>query len=512
MLKILIISGILLSTILNGQDIVQIGNGATITIPSGTRMSVGGGITIRTGGALVNNDTLTLTNNPVFNQANWTDSTALGALSGTGVVVFNSTNPQIVNGKSTFYNVEVNTNGLTLGNNNLVVSNSIKFTAGKVFTSTYALEVTNNTSTNVIAGTGNTNFTTSYVVGNLKRRILSGTSSIYNFPVGDVTNSHLLSLRGSAMIGTNNITCYYAAKQGTDAGLNVSENGIPYTSVNSNGVWYLIGDTPLTSGSYLVKVFINSFTGLADNRFAILHRPLASNVAADWKVPVGSSIGAINTSGRTVASGFAYRTAINSSSPTNTYGQFGIGQSASNLRIGNELSLTGKHEDRVNKLAWQTTNKEVDYYEVQKLNADSIFQTIGTVSANDVDSLKQYGFSDFKATMGENQYQLKMMNNKKAEYSEIVNIFAVEGIDQISYFPNPVQQVLHLNINASESNPLILKIVDSKGIEVHQSTFQTFKGKNKFELDVAHLLNGIYYIQYSNNSNKNQSINFLKVN
>src|SRR4030095_3133379 len=165
----------------------------------------------------------------------------------------------------------------------------------------------------------NTGYINSWINGNLKRSIATNASS-YDFPVGNSERSNLLKFINNNITGTTSLTSSFIPKAGTDAGLNVTENGNVYTVVNNGGVWKLIPNTAATGGNYALHLYFNGFTGLLDNRFGILRRPDASTSAADWVVPTGSFVEALNGTGRKVSDGFARRYNISD------FSQLGIGQ------------------------------------------------------------------------------------------------------------------------------------------------------------------------------------------
>src|SRR4026207_2370411 len=76
------------------QDALKIQSGGSITIQPGAELVLQGGLTLDNGSSLLNNGTITLKNNTVANISNWSDNSILGALTGTGIVIFNSTYPQ----------------------------------------------------------------------------------------------------------------------------------------------------------------------------------------------------------------------------------------------------------------------------------------------------------------------------------------------------------------------------------------------------------------------------------
>lgn len=299
------------------QEVLHLQNGATVTVQNGVELNLQGGIGFDNGSSLANNGTLRLKNNAVANISDWLDNSSAGALNGAGMVIFNSPNNQNFSGATNFYTVQINDGGLSL-NNNFTVSNLLNLITGKIITSSNYVFLNNNAAVALLNDISNTAYTNSWINGNFRRLIATNTSG-YDFPVGNATRSNLLQFLNNNITGTSSLTVAFGPKPGTDAGLNVFENGAYYSSVNNGGVWYLIPDVVPSGGSYALQLYFTGFTGLTDNLFGILRRPDASTSAADWKVPAGTALENYNGQGRKVSDGFARR--INFS----TFSQLGIG-------------------------------------------------------------------------------------------------------------------------------------------------------------------------------------------
>ena len=300
------------------QEALKIQNGGSITIQEGAELVLQGGLTLEHGSSLFNNGTIALKNNTVANSSNWTDNSILGALTGTGIVIFNSTHPQQFTGPSNFYTVYINTNDLTI-NSDLKISNLLRLIKGKVNTANYVLALVNTAATSLENDATNTGYSNSWVNGNFRRSIATNTST-YEFPVGNAERSNLLKFLNNNITGISSLTSSFMAKPGTDAGLNVTENGNTYTAVNNGGVWKLVPNTSATGGNYALHLYFNGFTGLVDNGFGILRRPDASSDAADWTVPPGSLLEPLDGTGRMLSDGFARRYNLSN------FSQLGIGE------------------------------------------------------------------------------------------------------------------------------------------------------------------------------------------
>lgn len=333
MKKIFLINSLtLLSLVCLTQEALRIQSGGAVTIQSGADLVLQGGITFDNGSSLSNNGTIFVKNNTIANISNWTDNSILGALTGTGIVIFNSTHSQQFTGPTVFYTVYVNTNDLTI-NNDLNISNLLRLIKGKINTSNYVVALVNTAASSLESEITNTNYANSWINGNLRRSIATNTSS-YDFPVGNTQRSNLLKFINNNITGPNNLTSSFGPKPGTDAGINVTENGSTYTAVNNGGVWKLVPNTSATAGNYALHLYFNGFTGLQDNRFGILRRPDASTNAADWMVPTESLLEPLNGTGRKVSDGFARRYNISD------FSQLGIGE----FNFATQCEITGQSQ------------------------------------------------------------------------------------------------------------------------------------------------------------------------
>jgi hypothetical protein len=317
MTKALTLVGLVAACNCFSQEVLHLQNGAAITIQNGVEVNLQGGVTFDNGSNLTNNGTLRLKNNLVANISDWKDNSVGGALNGSGIVIFNSTNNQNFSGATNFYTVHINTSGLNL-NDNFTVSNLLNLISGKISTNAFFAFLNNNAASSLQSDASNTGYVNSWINGKFRRMITSNTST-YDFPVGGAARCNLLQVLNNNISGTNYLTASFGPKPGTDAGLNVSEKGSVYTAINNGGVWYLTPDAEPSSGTYALQLYFKGFTGLADNQFGILRRPDASTNAADWKVPAGSSLEPFNGPGRKVSDGFARRINISD------FSQLGIG-------------------------------------------------------------------------------------------------------------------------------------------------------------------------------------------
>lgn len=301
------------------QDILKVTGGALLTVQKNASIYISGGIVLDDKSTFKNDGLVTIaaTNNIT---ANFTDNTVAAYTYGTGEFMFSGNAIQTVKTANQIQRIDVDNAGMNLASN--IQSNIWFLKKGKVNTASFIAIATSTASTAVQSDVSNVNFASSWINGKLRRYVSPAVVNVYSFPVGDAAKANAAemgNLVANPMTGITYITVAFGPKAGNDIGLNVAEPGASYNSVNPGGVWYITPDALPVSGKYDLKLFFSGFANLADNKFGILRRPDASQLASDWKIPVNSLLPAAGSAGRTIAGGYARRNGIS------TFNQFGIG-------------------------------------------------------------------------------------------------------------------------------------------------------------------------------------------
>ena len=227
---------------------------------------------------------------------------------GSGTTVFDGTAIQTVKNPNSFGAVTIAGTGLNLDGN--MTAGSWLLKSGVVATNGFKAVATSTTTTAIQPDPANPGYSANYIVGTFSRYIAPSLVDSYDFPVagngsGQVNLRHLDQPYGESPHGHAVARWMYilgpslAPMQGWWS----RKGWKPYTSVNGAGVWHITPDAEPTGGQYDLLLYLNGFTGLADNEFALLERPDLSSNAADWVVPSGSSLPAEGTAGRPVSSG-----------------------------------------------------------------------------------------------------------------------------------------------------------------------------------------------------------------
>ena len=477
---------------LHAQEVVRVQSGATLTVQSGAILTLAGGITLADGSHLTNNGTITLLQNGGSGNADWTDGSTTGYSHGNGATVFGSTAAQSISSPNTFGTITVNNAGLSLASN--ISAGNWLLTNGIVNATSFKAIALSTAASAVAADATNAGYTKSWINGMVRRYIAPASVDSYVFPIGDAGRNNqvtLDNLTANPLATTQYLDVSFGAKPGTDAGLILSEDGAPYTSVNDAGVWHLTPDVEPTGGKYDLLLSVEGFSGLQDNLFTILERPDASSDAADWIVPVGSKLPGSGAAGRTVASGYARRNGLPA------FSQFGIGMTTTPLAV----TLLGFDARRIAKnlvaLDWSTSLEQNDRgFDVQRrLDDDSSFGSVAFVPSlapgGNSSSPLQYYYTDTNSYSGISYYRLRQVDlDNLFTYTAIKAVSGITGnVVNVLLYPNPGHGQFTLRVDGTDKSFAAI-IIDELG-----RTIRSFQAAGNTNVSVSGLYPGLYFIQ-----------------
>jgi hypothetical protein len=237
-------------------------------------------------------------------------------------------------------------------------------------------------------------------------------------------------------------------------------------------------------------LYLDGFSGLQDNSFAILRRPDSSTAAVDWEVPANSVLPPGMDAGRTVAGGFARRNNIGS------FSQYGIGMTATPLPI-TLIDFTAYRTDPARVvLQWQTgmesNNKGFDVEKRQDKDASFSFSGFVPSAAPGGNSsiVLHYEYTDANDYDGITYYRLKQ-TDLDGRYAYTL-IKAVSGSNvgvAVMLYPNPSQGQFTIRMDGA-AGPHEVRILDGKGAVVRRMLLQ-----GNTPLPVAGLSSGAYIVQ-----------------
>lgn len=163
------------------------------------------------------------------------------------------------------------------------------------------------------------------------------------------------------------------------------------------------------------------------------------------------------------------------------------------------LDLTGKLlSDKKIQLDWKATIDEThDYFEVERSANGIDFETIGKV--NDAG----FRFLDAAPLVGNNFYRIKAVSKDgKSDISKTVTVVFNNGKTKLSVYPNPAQDVIHVNISADRPEAMYVQIVDVQGREVFRKFYPASNASNAIDVNVSSFISQVYLLKVTNSKNE----------
>lgn len=412
--------------------------------------------TIVNGSLTISAGTLDIDNSNNYNltvKGGWVNSGTFTARNGT-VTLNGSGNQAITSNGSGFYNLTINNTTTQVSlNDNLTVSNALTLTDGVITTGSYRV-IISSTSASALTGYSSASF----INGNLRRNITTNTST-YGFPVGNgtgSTNYYLAEMINGSLTGITYIDSKFKPLTGhNDSEMNVTDSWthgyLSYTTMNTAGVWELEPNASPTGGSYSVKLYIANMTGLTDNNFGPLKRPVGSTSGAAWTTG-GGTLNNSDSPGRTVASGYMQRSGLTG------FSEFGGGGgTAGGAGLPIELvSFTAQAEGNAVNLNWTTaTETNNNFFTIEK-SVDGIWfdEVLMMEGAGNSSEIRHYAAIDTDPYKGTSYYRLEQTDyNGGTKISGLVSVYMDLPQIQFSVSPNPViNPVIYIRL---ETIPLL---------------------------------------------------------
>ncbi len=148
---------------------------------------------------------------------------------------------------------------------------------------------------------------------------------------------------------------------------------------------------------------------------------------------------------------------------------------------------------------WQTAQEiNSGYFVVERSTDSRNFISVGRLeAATNSMVMRNYRFTDQTVDFNANAiyyYRLKMVDlDGSASYSQIEKV-THNSSPSLIIFPNPVAEVLNIQLYAQQQETAILRIYDLKGAVILHKQINIAKGNNILKQDVSNLPKGMYYV------------------
>jgi hypothetical protein len=166
------------------------------------------------------------------------------------------------------------------------------------------------------------------------------------------------------------------------------------------------------------------------------------------------------------------------------------------LRI---VSFSGSLQNNISQLQWNVQNEQdVDHYVIERSKDALSFEPIGQAKAKNTPS-SVYDYADDVTNFNSEKiyYRIKLVNKLGATYYSNVIGFKKDVADEIKMkvYPNPVRNMMNLNIAVQAKKAAKMLIFDAGGKAVIEKSLQLEKGENTITFEnMGRLAKGWYMI------------------
>jgi hypothetical protein len=169
----------------------------------------------------------------------------------------------------------------------------------------------------------------------------------------------------------------------------------------------------------------------------------------------------------------------------------------------NLVSFNGELQGGATLLNWRTASEQqTANFEIERSLNGTTFEKIGSVAAagsstNAID----YDYTDKEAGSQPSliiYYRLKIVDiDGNFKYSDIVSVSLASIAGKVAVTPNPTDKVAKVTLTAANAGVAKWNIADNSGRVLLQGNNQVQGGNNTFNINVANLAAGLYYLNVS---------------
>jgi Secretion system C-terminal sorting domain/Immunoglobulin I-set domain len=388
---------------------------------------------------------------------------------------FKGTTQQSASGASplTITNLLIDNNNGVVMNKNISVSGTLSLQAGNIYTNNFLLTA------NTISGAGATRYIITgdasnnpATTGGLRMNIAVGATK--QFPIGPRT------------VSFNPCTIQNTAGPAEDFTIRVNLSPLAGAAAlqTVQRTWQIdeatIGGNTATltlqwDASHEGASFIRTYCGIYKS----------NGTAIDYAGYTGQNGAAALVSGTTWQKQLTGVTSFSPWGVTSTPSVLPLQLSYFKLQLTNEKKV---------QLDWKMEQGSTPvYFEVLRSTNTLRFDFVKRVDAN---AGTDYHFTDEHPFTGNSFYILKMVGNDgEIKYSNTLRATISQNnyIQSVAY-PNPVKDVLHLQLNVISDDIASLYLIDAAGKQVSAQLFRLNVGSNYKDIHMQHLPAGIYQL------------------
>jgi Secretion system C-terminal sorting domain len=163
---------------------------------------------------------------------------------------------------------------------------------------------------------------------------------------------------------------------------------------------------------------------------------------------------------------------------------------------------------------WKTAQEQnSDHFEIERSEDGIHFNTINAIpSAGNSSIEKTYSYTDNTASANNGYYRIaEIGTNGRKQYTVVKRVQCGVFNDEPKIWPNPVQQLLFVNVYTATASSISIKLFDSKGALATAQNNQLLRGTNQLNINTAHLVPGTYSVLlYWNNGKDYKAIKLVK--
>ena len=162
-------------------------------------------------------------------------------------------------------------------------------------------------------------------------------------------------------------------------------------------------------------------------------------------------------------------------------------------------SFTGRSDDQGNILNWTSYDETTSTsFTVQRSGDGVNYTTIGTVAGTGNNSTVNHSFTDIDPIPDvPNSYRLLWTDGSgNIAFSNVVTLAATTNSTVVAVTPNPFRDQVTVRMNLSQTEPVSIRVLDSKGSVLRQVQVQGVRGTNAFDINgLSGLPVSVYFIQ-----------------